>query len=326
MSRLARRRILRLAVGAIALPAFARAARAKGFPDRPVRIMVGFAPGGPHDVIARLVAPWLAQRLGRPFIVENHAGAAGNLAAEAVVKAPPDGHVLLMMGVSSAINASLYDNLSFDVTRDIAPVASLIRAANVLVVHPSVPAKTVPEFVGYAKSHPGKLNMASPGTGTGPHVVGEMFKMMAGIDLVHVPYRGNGPAFTDLLSGQVDLMFPAPVGLTQYIQVGKLRALAVTTSRRSEALPDIPTIGEFVPGYEASTWFGIGAPKGTPADVVARLNTEINESLADPTIKTRLSALGGVPFAGSPAEFGVLIAAEVQKWAKVVRFAAIKPE
>jgi tripartite-type tricarboxylate transporter receptor subunit TctC len=326
MSKLARRRILRLAMGAIAAPALVRAAGAKSFPDRPVRIMVGFAPGGPHDVIARLIAPWLSERLGRPFIVENRAGAAGNVAAEAVVRAPPDGHVLLMMGVSSAINASLYDSLPFDLLRDIAPVASLIATANVLVVNPSVPARTVAELVSHARSHPGELNMASPGVGTGPHVAGELFKMMAGIDLVHVPYRGNGPAFTDLLSGQVDLMFPASVGLTQYVQAGTLRALAVTTRTRSEALPDIATIGEFVPGYEASTWFGMGAPNGTPADVVAVLNGEINAGLADPRIRARLAAFGGVALAGAPADFGELIAAEVDKWAKVVRFASIKPE
>ncbi len=326
MNKLGRRRFLRLAAGAIAVPGLARAVRAGSFPDRPVRIMVGFAPGGPHDLLARLIGSWLSERLGRPFIVENRAGSAGNLATEAVVRAPPDGHVLLMMGVSSAINASLYNNLAFDLVGDITPVAGLVRVANVLVVNPSVPARTVPELVAYAKAHPGKLNMASPGIGTGPHVVGELFKMMAGIDLVHVPYRGNGPAFTDLLSGQVDVMFPAPVGLMQYLQAGKLRALAVTTRKRSEALPNIPTIGEFVPGYEASTWFGTSAPKGTHADVIDKLNAEINAGLTDPTIKARLAALGGSPLAGSPADFGQLIAAEVDKWGKVVRFAGIKPE
>jgi tripartite-type tricarboxylate transporter receptor subunit TctC len=321
-----RRHVLHLAAGAAALPAVSRVARAQAYPTRPVRLIVGFAPGGPTDILARLMGQWLSERLGQPFVVDNRPGASGNIAAEAVVKASQDGYTLLMVASSSAINATLYDKLNFNFIRDIAPVATIIRAPQILVVNPSVPAKTIPEFIAYAKAHPRKLNMASPGTGTPPHLAGELFKMMAGVDLIHVPYRGNGPAFNDLIGGQVQVMFASPVGLLEYIQAGKLRALAVTTATRSEALADLPTAGDFVPGYEASGWFGVGAPGNTPSEIIDKLNKEINAALADPKLKTRLADLGGDVLALSPGEFGKLIADDTEKWGKVIRAANIKAE
>ena len=324
--KLPRRNFLHLAAGAAALPALSRIAWAQTYPSRPVRLIVPLAPGGATDIIARLIGQWLSERLGQPFIIENRPGAGTNLGTEAVVRAPPDGYTLLLVSTPNAINATLYDKLNFNFIRDIAPVAGIISHPLVMVMNPSVPAKTVPEFIAYAKANPRKLNMASPGNGTPNHVSGELFKMMAGVDMVHVPYRSGGPALTDLIAGQVHVMFPATVSSVEYIRAGRLRALAVTTATRSELLPDIPTVGEFVPGYEASGWFGVGAPKATPAEIVEKLNKEINAGLADPKIKARLADLGGTLLAGSPADFGKLIADETEKWGKVVKFAGIKPE
>ena len=323
---LPRRQFLHLAAGAAALPAVSRFAWAQTYPSRPVRMIVGFAAGGATDILARLIGQWLSERLGQPFVIENRPGAGSNIATEAVVRAPPDGYTLLLVGSPNAINATLYDKLNFNFIRDIAPVASIIRGALVMVVHPSVPAKTVPEFIAYAKANPGKINMASGGIGGITHIAGELFKMMAGVDMVHVPYRGVAPALTDLLGGQVQVIFANLAPSIEYIRAGKLRALAVTTATRSEALPDIPTVGEFVPGYEASSWFGVGAPKNTPAEIVDKLNKEINAGLADPKIKARLADLGGTVLGGSPADFGKLIAEETEKWGKVIRAANIKPE
>jgi tripartite-type tricarboxylate transporter receptor subunit TctC len=324
--KLPRRNFLHLAAGVAALPVVSRIAWAQAYPARPVKIIVSFAAGGPTDILARLTAQWLSERLGQQFVVENRPGGGGNIGTEAVVRASPDGYTLLMAGGNNAINATLYDKLNFNFIRDIAPVATIIRAPQILVVNPSVPAKSVPEFIAYAKANPGKIHMASGGTGTPPHLAGELFKMMAGVDLIHVPYRGNGPAFNDLIGGQVQVMFPSPVGLLEYIQAGKLRALAVTTATRSDALPDIPTMAEFVPGYEASGWFGVGAPRNTPSEIIDKLNKEVNAALDDPKMKTRLADLGGTPLAGSPADFGKLIADDTEKWAKVIRAANIKPE
>lgn len=321
-----RRRFLQLATGAVALPAVSRFAWAQSYPARPVRIVVGFSAGGPQDILARLMGQWLSERLGQPFIIENRPGAGGNIATEAVVRAPPDGYTLLLVGPPNVINATLYDKLNYDFIRDVTPVASLIQGPLVMVVHPSVPAKTVAEFIAYAKANPGNVNMASSGNGTSPHIAGELFKMMTGIDMVHVPYRGAGPALTDLLGGQVQVMFTATPASIAYIRDGKLRALAVTTATRAEALPDIPTIGEFVPGYEASGWQGIGAPRNTPSDIVGKLNRETNIALTDPKMKARLADLGGTPLAGSPADFGKLIAEETEKWGNVVRVANIKAQ
>ena len=320
----ARRQFLHFAAGGVALSAAPGLAWTQGYPSRPVRIIVGFAPGGGSDILARLLGRWLAERFGHPFIIENRAGAATNIATEMVAKATPDGHTLLLIGGAAAINATLYDNLHFDLLRDIAPVASIMRQPNVMVVNPSFPAKTVFEFIRYAAFHPGKINMASGGNGSGAHVAGELFKMMTGVELVHVPYRGEGPALTDLLGGQVDVMFgtlPAAIG---QIRSGKLRALAVTTATRSEVLPDVPTVDETLPGYEASSLYGVGAPRGAPAQVVKALNKEINGALADPNFKMRLADLGGTVVAGQSADFGGLLAGEVAKWAKVIKFAGIK--
>jgi tripartite-type tricarboxylate transporter receptor subunit TctC len=322
--KLLRRQFLHLAAGAAVLPAATRIARAQAYPTRPVRIIVPFPPGGPYDIVARLIGPPLSERLGQPFIIDNRPGAGGNIGTEAVVRAPADGYTLLLVGVGSAINATLYDKLNFNFIRDIAPVAGISREPSVMVVHPSVPTKTVPEFVAYAKANPGKINMASSGNGTGPHMVGELFKMMAGVNLVHVPYRGGGPALTDLLGGQVQVMFIALPASIESIKAGKVRALAVTTATRSEVLPDVPSVGDFVPGYEASVWFGVGAPKATPAEIVEKLNKEINAGLADPNMKTRLADLGGTVLAGSPADFGKLIAEETEKWGKVVKLSGAK--
>ena len=324
--RLPRRKLLHLATGIAALPMLPRLAGAQTYPSRPVRIVAAFAAGGGVDITARLIGQWLSDRLGQSFLVDNRPGAGGNIGTEAVVNAPPDGHTLLLATLPNAVNATLYDKLNFNFIRDIAPVATIIRAPQILVVNPSVPAKTIPEFIAYAKAHPRKLNMASGGTGTPPHLAGELFKMMAGVDLIHVPYRGNGPAFNDLIGGQVQVMFPSPVGLLEYIRAGKLRALAVTMATRSEALADLSTVGDFVPGYEASGWFGVGSPRNTPSEIIDKLNKEINAALADPKLKTRLADLGGDVLALSPGEFGKLIADETEKWGKVIRAANIKPE
>jgi len=321
-----RRTFLHLAAGAVALPVVSRYAWAQGYPLRPARIIVGFAAGGGTDVAARLIGQWLSERLGQPFIVENRAGAGGNVATEAVVKSPPDGYTLLVGGVNDAVNATLFEKLNFNFIRDIAPVAGIMRFPNALVVNPSVPTDTVPEFIAYAKANPGKLSMASAGSGSGPHVAGELFKMMAGINMVHVPYRSGGPAITDLLGGQVQVMFPGLVTVIDHIKSAKLRGLAVTTATRSEAAPQIPTVGEFVPGYDASSWFGVGVPMNTPEEIVDRLNREINAGLTDPKIRERLADLGGTVLLGSPADFRKLIADETEKWAKVVRAANIKAE
>jgi tripartite-type tricarboxylate transporter receptor subunit TctC len=324
--KLPRRQFLHLIAGAAALPAVSRVARAQAYPSRPVRIIVGFAPGGGVDIIARLIGQWLSERLGQPFVIENRLGAGTNIATEAVVRAPPDGYTLLLVNAANAVNATLYDNLSFNFVRDIAPVAGIMAASSVMVVHPSVPAKTVPEFTAYAKANPGKINMGSGGVGSPSHVAGELFKMMAGVSMVHVPYRGIAPALTDLMAGQLQVYFGALTSSIEYIKAGRLRALAVTTAKRSEALPDLPTVGEFVPGYEASQWYGLGVAKNAPTEIIDRLNKEINVALADPNMKTRLADLGGTVLAGSPAEFGKLIADETEKWAKVIKSTGIKAE
>jgi tripartite-type tricarboxylate transporter receptor subunit TctC len=325
--KLPRRLFLQLAAGAAALPAASLIASAQAYPQRPVRLIVPFASGGASDILARLIGQWLSERLGQPFVVELRPGAGGNVGTEAVVNAPPDGHTLLMVNAApSAINATLYDKLSFNFLRDIAPVGGVVRTPLVLQVNPGFAPKTVPELIAYAKARPGMINMASAGNGTPPHVAGELFKMMAGIDIVHVPYRGGGPALVDLLGGQVQMMFGVITSSVEYIRAGKLRALAVSTAMRAEALPDLPTVGDFLPGYEASDWYGICAPKGTPAEIVGRLNAEINAGLADPRLKARLAELGGTPLPGSPAAFGKLIADETEKWGKVVRTAHMKPE
>jgi tripartite-type tricarboxylate transporter receptor subunit TctC len=323
--KLPRRNFLHLAAGAAALPAVLRIAWAQAYPTRPVRLIVGFPAGGSaSDIVARLMGQWLSERLGQQFVVENRPGAATNLATEAVVRAPPDGYTLLFVTATNALNHTLYNNLSFNFIRDIAPVAGTIRVPFVMLVNPSVPAKTLPEFIAYAKANPGKLNMASSGSGGAPHVYGELFKAMAGVDMIHVPYRGN--PFPDLLSGQVQVFFISIPPAIEFIRTDKLRALAVTTATRQEVLPDIPTVGEFVPGYEASAWQGIGAPKNTPAEIIDRLNKEINAGLADPKMKAQLADLGGMVLAGSSTDFGKLIADETEKWGKVIRAANIKAE
>jgi len=324
--KLPRRNFLHLVAGAAALSAMSRLARAQAYPSRPVRIIVGFAAGGSADILARLMGQWLSERLGQPFVIENRPGAGSNIGTEAVVRAPPDGYTLLLASSANAIAATLYDRLNFDFTRDIAPVAGVARYSNVMVLHPSFPAKTVPEFIAYAKTNPAKINMGSGGNGGVSHVSGELFKMMTGVNMVHVPYRGNAPALTELLGGQVQVVFADVSSSIEHIRAGKLRALAVTTTLRSEALPDIPTVAEFVPGYEASTWQGIGVPKNTSAEIVERLNNEINAALADPNMKARLADLGGTVLGGSPAEFGKFIADETEKWGKVVKFTGIKAE
>jgi tripartite-type tricarboxylate transporter receptor subunit TctC len=324
--RLPRRQFLRLAAGAAALPAVSRIARAQSYPSRPVRIIVGFAAGGSADIVARLIGPWLSERLGQSFIIENRTGAGGNIATEAVVRAPPDGYTLLLVNPANAINATLYEKLNFNFISDIAPVAGIIRFPNVMVVNPLVPAKTVPEFIAYAKANPGRLNMASSGNGSTIHVSGELFKMMTGVNMVHVPYRGGAPALTDMISGQVQVMFDNVPTSIEFIRAGKLRALAVTTATRSEVLPDLPTVADFVPGYEASAWYGVGVPKGTPDDIIDKLNKEINAILAEPKPKARLADLGASLLAGSSADFGKLVADETEKWGKVVKFSGAKPD
>jgi tripartite-type tricarboxylate transporter receptor subunit TctC len=324
--KLPRRTFLHLAVGSAALPVISRIANADTYPSRSVRIIVGFPPGGTADIVARLIGQWLSDQLGQPFIVENRSGASGNIAVEAVVRASPDGYTLLQIIGTNAINASLYDNLNFNFIRDIAPIASIARVPLVMEVNPSVPANTVLEFIAYAMANPGKISMASAGIGTPGHVAGELFKIMTGVDMVHVPYRGSAPLVTDLLGGQVQAAFdnlPPSIG---HIRTGTLRALAVTSAMRSEALPDIPTVSDFVPGYEASSFYGVGAPKNTPVEIINKLSAVINAGLADPSMKARLAELGGTMFAGSPADFEKLIANETEKWGKVIRAANIKPQ
>jgi tripartite-type tricarboxylate transporter receptor subunit TctC len=323
--KLARRKFLGIA-GAAVLPVLSRLAAAQAFPNRPVRLIVPFAPAGATDITARLIGQWLSERLGQPFVIENRPGAGSNIGTEVVAHASPDGYTLLVFNAAPLINASLYEKLNYNFFRDIAPVASVNRMPLVLAVNPSFPAKTFPEFVAYAKAHPGYINMASAGNGTPPHVAGELFNMMAGVKLVHVPYRGGGPALIDLLGGQVQVMFTIMLSSIEYIRAGKLRALAVTTATRSDALPDLPTVGDFLPGYEASEWYGIGTPHSTPLEIIDKLNREINAGLADPKMKARLAELGATAFAGSPSEFGSFIANETGKWAKVVKFAGLKPQ
>ena len=323
---LTRQQFLHLAAGAVALPVSTRMARAQAYPTRPVRLIVGFPAGGVGDVLARLMGQWLSDRLGQPFVIENRPGAATNIAAEVVVRAAPDGHTLLWITAANAINASLYEKLSFNFVRDITPVASVVRGPGVMEVNPAVPAKTIPEFIAYAKANPGKINLASSGPGTVSHVAGELFKMMAGVDMLHVPYRGAAPALTDLISGQVQVMILPIISSIEHLKAGRLRALGVTTATRLEVVPDIPTVAEFLPGYEVSDWTGIGVPRGTPVEIVDRLNTEINAGLDNPKIKARLAELGSLLMPMSRAEFGKMIAGETEKWAKVVASAGIKPE
>jgi len=324
--KLLRRKFLRLAAGAAALPTLPRIARAQAYPSRPVRIIVGFAPAGGTDILARLIGQRLSERLGQQFVIENRPGAATNIATEAVVNAPPDGYTLLAACLPNASNATVYDKLNFNFIRDIAPVAGIARDTFVIEVNPSVPVKTVPELIAYAKVNSGKINMASGGIGSGNHIFGELFKRMTGVNFVHVPYRGAGPALVDLLGGQVQVMFASISSSIEYVRAGKLRALAVTTSTRSPVLPDIPTVAEFVPGYEATFWTGIGAPRNTPMEIVGKLNEEINAVLADAPMKARLAGLGAAALPGSPGDFGKLIAEETEKWGEVVKFAGIKAE
>src|SRR5712672_2290265 len=324
--KLLRRQFLKLAGVIVAAPAFPRLASALDYPSRPVRIIAGFAAGGGVDITARLIGQWLTDRLGQSFVIENRPGAGGNIGTEAVVNAAPDGYTLLLATVPNAVNATLYEKLSFNFVRDIAPVAGIIRVPQIILLQPSVPAKTVPDFIAYAKANPGKVNMASAGSGSAPHMAGELFNVMVGTSMVHVAYRGQGQALADLLGGQVQVMFATTPGTIDYIKTGKLRALAVTTTSRAQVLPDLPTVGDFVPGYEASQWYGIGAPKNTPAEIVDKLNKEINAAIADPAMKARFAAIGGEPLPGSPAEFGKLISEETEKWGRVVRAAGIKPE
>jgi tripartite-type tricarboxylate transporter receptor subunit TctC len=322
--KLPRRTFLYLAAGAAALPGVSRVAWAQAYPTRPVRIVVGVAAGGTSDTLARLIGQWLSERLGQPFIIDNRPGGGTNIATEAVVRAPADGYTLLMVSTTQAINATLYDKLNFNFMRDIAPVASIDRESLFMAVNPSVPARTVPEFIAYAKANPGKISMASAGNGTPSHVSGELFKMMTGVSMVHVPYRGGGVALPDLLAGQVQVMFPSMSSSIEYVRTGKLRALAVTTVMRSEAVPDLPTVAEFVPGYEASYWAGLGAPKNTPADIVDKLHKEINAGLVDPKLMARFAHLGAAAFPGSSSDFAKFIATETEKWAKVITFSGAK--
>jgi tripartite-type tricarboxylate transporter receptor subunit TctC len=323
--KLPRRKFLRFAAGAAALPAVSHFALAQTYPTRPVRLVVGFPPGGGTDIIARLIGQWLSERLGQQLVIENRPGAGSNIATEGVVRAAADGYTLLLVSAAHAINATLYDRLNYNFLRDIAPVAGVIRVPNLMEVNPSLPPRSVPEFIAYARANPGKVNYASGGNGTAQHLAGELFKIMTGVDMVHVPYRGDAPALTDLIGGQVQVMFGNMPSSIEHIRAGKLRPLAVTTAARSEALPDLPPVGDFIPGYEASTWQGLGAPGNTPAEIVDKLNKEINAALSDPTIKARLADLGGTVLSGSPADFGRLIADETEKWGKVIRAANIKP-
>ena len=322
--KLPRRRFLHLAAGLTALPAASRIAWAQAYPARPVRLFEGFGGGSTADIGARLIGQWLSERLGQPFVVENRTGAGSNIATEAVVTAPPDGYTLLTCVTANAINATLYEKLNFNFIRDIAPVAGLLRVPLVMLVNHSLPAKTLPEFIAYATANPGKMNMASPGNGSGPHVAGELFKMMTGVNIVHVPYRGAAPAFTDLLAGQVQVMFGAMPAAIGYVRSGELRALAVASATRWSELPNLPAVAEFVPGYEASGWIGIGAPRGTSAAIIDKLNSNINAGLADPPLKARIKGLGADPMPMTPTEFGTLMADETEKWAKVVKFSGAR--
>jgi tripartite-type tricarboxylate transporter receptor subunit TctC len=323
---LGRRDFLRLASATALAPAFSRNAVAEGYPSRPVRLIVGFPPGGGTDVAARLVGQWLSERLGQPVVIENRPGAGSNIATEAVVHAAADGYTLLLVSTAHAINATLYERLNYNFLRDIAPVAGFMRVPNVMEINPLLSAKSVPEFIAHARANPGKINMASGGNGTSQHLSGELFKMMTGVNIVHAPYRGSAPALSDLVGGQVQVMFGDMPPSIELIKAGKLRALAVTTVTRSEALPDLPSVSDFVPGYESSAWYGVGAPRNTPVEIVEKLSKEINAALADPKMKTRLTSLGGTVLDGSPSEFGSLIADETRKWAKVVKFSGAKVE
>jgi tripartite-type tricarboxylate transporter receptor subunit TctC len=323
---LPRRRLLSIMAGAAALGSAQRRAWAQAYPARPVRLIVGFAAGSTTDTLARLIAPWLSERLGQQFIIENRPGAAANIATEAVVKSPADGYTLLMVAPVAAINTTLYEKLNYNFLRDMATIAGVVRVPNVVEVHPAVPVKTVPELIAHAKANPRALSFASAGIGTASHLAGEMFKAMAGVDMVHVAYRGDGPAMTDLIGGQVQVGFATMTASIGHIRSGRLRPLAVTTARRSEALPELPTVSDFVPGYEASSWFGIAAPVGTPADIIAALNRETNAGLEEPRIKSRITDMGGMALTGSPADFARLIADETEKWDKVIRAAHIRAE
>jgi tripartite-type tricarboxylate transporter receptor subunit TctC len=323
---LPRRRILQLGVGAAALRLGSRSAQAQAYPTRPVRFVVGFVAGGPNDILARLIGEWLSDRLGQPFVVENLPGASSNTATEVVVRAPADGHTLLLIGPANAINASLFPNLSFDILRDIAPVAGLTREALVLVVHPAVPASTVPELIAYARANPGKIKIAMTSSGSSPHVSGKLFRLLTGVELTEVPYEGGGPALRDLIAGRVDMMFEPMSASIRPIRAGSLRALAVTTAARSEALPDVPTMGDVVPGYEASAVTGIGVPRNTPPEIIDTLNKAINAAYADPKMKARLADTGGGLLPGSPAEFGAILALEIEKWARVVKASGMQPQ
>ena len=324
--KLSRRELLRIAAGAAVLPGVSRLAWAQAYPSRPVRWVVPFAPGGGTDLVARVLGRWLAQRLGQQFVVDNRPGGAANIGTEVVVQAPPDGYTLLLVASVNAINAALYDKLAFDFIRDISPVAGIIRVPNVMVVNPALPARSIPEFISYAKANPGRINFASAGTGTTQHVAGELFKIMAGIDMVHVPYRGTGPALIGLISGQVEVSFLNASSSADYIRAGKLRALAVTSTTRLPALPDVPAVAEFLPGFEVSLFYGVGAPRNTASAIIDKLNGEINAGLAEPGIKARLAALDGTLIAGTAADFGKLIADETEKWSKVVRLANIRAD
>jgi tripartite-type tricarboxylate transporter receptor subunit TctC len=324
--KLSRRRVLRLAGAAVALPAVSRIANAQAYPSRPIRIIIGYTPAGSADITARLMGQWLSERLGQTVVIENRPGAATNLATEAVIRAPADGYTLLLVAPANAINATLFDKLNHNFLRDIAPVAGINRFANVMEVNPAVPAKTVPEFIAYAKANPGKLSMASSGAGSTIHMSGELFKMMTGIQMTHVPYRGSAPALTDMISGQVQVMFDNIPTSIQHIRAGKLRPLAVTDTTRSDLLPEIPIVADYLPGYEASAWYGLGAPRGTPPDIIEKLNKTVNAILADPAVKVKFAEMGATLIMNSPAQFGQYVEAETEKWGKVVKFAGVKPE
>jgi tripartite-type tricarboxylate transporter receptor subunit TctC len=323
---LLRRQFLQLVAGAVAAPAVARRAFADAYPSRPVRLISGFAPAGGNDIIARLIGRWLTERLGQTFVIENRPGAGTNIAAELVIKSPPDGNTLFITNLSNAINATLYEKLNFDFMRDMLPVAGISQAPAVFAINSSVPAKTVTEFIAHAKANPGRINMGSAGVGSTGHLAGELFKLMAGVNLIHVPYRGNAPALTDLMAGQIEVLFPSLGSSIEYVKTGKLRALAVTGDTRSDALPDVPTVAETLPSYQAASFYGIGAPRNTPAEIVDVLNKVVNAGLVDPKLNARLADLGYVPLPGPPATFGKLIADETEKWGKVIRFAGIKPQ
>jgi tripartite-type tricarboxylate transporter receptor subunit TctC len=324
--KLPRRKLMHLAAGAAVLPFAPHVARAQAYPTRPVRIVAAFAAGGGVDITARLIGQWLSDRLGQSFVVENRTGAGGNIGTEAVVNAPPDGYTLLLAAVPNAVNATLYEKLNFNFIRDTAPVAGIIRVPMVILLHPSVPTKTVPELIAYAKAHPGKVNMASAGTGSAPHMAGELFNFLASVKMIHVPYRGQGPALSDLLGGQVQIYFATTPGTSDFVRTGKLRAIAVTTSTSAEFFSELPKVGDFVPGYETSQWYGMVAPTNTSAEIIEKLNREINAALDNPKMRAKLAEVGGEPLVGSPSEFGKFISEETEKWGKVVRFTGLKPD